>query len=904
MESGLWTGFLPHAPKPRGSLSHKFMSNEKTILLYTDESTAGGVAHYNHGLLPALLAAGWRTFSAQPANESPMLVEQRELGIQQRFISYEPCTAFGRSFTDTTDPERIMTEVKPDLIFFSDCCPLSNIAAKHVAITRQIPFVVISHSAADYLAQRFPACVPVAKRQMEMARDVIAISQKNLDILRTHFGLAQNKGKVVLNGRPAAYFNPVDALIRRRIRAELNVPDDGVLCFTSARFDTAKGYQHQLAAIRQLQSRNALGKLYFAWAGIGDRQNEFAQAIKTAGLDSRIRLLGQRWDIAALLDASDLFVLTTMLEGGLPLSVMEAMAKGVATIVTSVSGIAGVANGACQLLPDPNTQPTDTVRALADALDTLARDPAQRAQLSQAGRSLAERSFRQETNLTQTLAILEAGIRPDTAPQVFAEAKPAPAAPSEPAIKEAFLLKPDFSGQEWRKIVLAYLHAFSPGDPVGLVIPCDVAPGGPLTSAAAQENVLDLVRSSGKEAFADILLIENPGDLVATLRNFPLIHRLPFVEESAAPRTQATELFKSVLSGAPQPPRAKATPPPTPRRLLTVIDYSVQPYNVGDFIIYLMGSIVAAELAGAEKVDLCLLSEPSKPHPEPIMRDRVNAQNHYAHLMTFLPLVELHPRLGSLLVFDSTAELNTFLGNAGGNCTFWPSQAALAARQYMYYDTLKIINEHHRRHGEIPRFKFLPCLTNWADTFFKTHAAGAVPVTVNLRNNPHFHGHRNFVLSAWKEFFERCQGTVPVKFIITCAASEVDESLRHLPNVVFAKDHQSTLLQDLTLIRFSAFHLGSASGPSILPVFGTRPYHVFNCDALPHVALYGGALAQNDAGELVFSFAQEFQTLSVVPETAEGIWQQFDKIWTSRDWPGAWRLGTDEAKLTPATALA
>ena len=34
-----------------------------------------------------------------------------------------------------------------------------------------------------------------------------------------------------------------------------------------------------------------------------------------------------RWDIAALLDASDLFVLTTMLEGGLPLSVMEAMAK-------------------------------------------------------------------------------------------------------------------------------------------------------------------------------------------------------------------------------------------------------------------------------------------------------------------------------------------------------------------------------------------------------------------------------------------------------------------------------------------------------------------------------------------------------------------------------------------------
>lgn len=902
------------------------MSSQKTILLYTDESTAGGVAHYNHGLLPALLDAGWRTFSAQPPNTSPMLAEQRQLGIQQRFLSYDPVATFGRSFTDTTDAERIMAEIKPDLVFFSDCCPLSNLAAKHVAITQQIPFVVISHSAADYLAQRFPACLPIAKRQLEMARDVIAISQKNLDVLRNFFGLAPNKGKVVLNGRPAAFFNPVDQLVRRRIRAELNIPEDGVLCFTSARFDTAKGYQHQFAAIQQLQARNALGKLYFAWAGIGDRQTEFAQSVKTAGLDSRIRLLGQRWDIAALLDASDLFVLTTMLEGGLPLSVMEAMAKGVATIVTSVSGIAGVANGACQLLPDPNTQPAETVSVLANALDTLARDQGKRATLSQAGRALAERSFRQETNLTQTLAILEASTRPHAAPEAAAntdlpspapKANPAPAAISTPTTKEAFLVKPDFSGQDWQKIVLAYLQTFSPGDPVGLIIPCDATPGGSATLAAVQEKVVDLLRLSGNESFADIILTEKPGDLVNTLRHFPLIHRLPTLDESSVLRTPAMELLRSALAGK-LPPRSSAAPardesqnspapaakPEEPRRLLTIIDYSAQPYSIGDFLIYLMGSLVAAEAAGVDKIDFCLLSDPSNPPLDPIMRSRVNAENHYSHLMSFLPIVELNPRLGSLFIFDSVIKLNAFLAKAGGSYHLWPSRAEIQEQKYMYYDIFKMLHVYHQQHSALPVFRYNADLTRWSESFMQRHAPAAVPVTVNFRSNPHFHATRNYQPNAWRTFFERCEGKVPVKFIIICAASEVDESLRDLTNVVIAKDHHTTLLQDLALIHFAAFHLGSSSGPATLPIFETRPYHNFNSEALPHVHLYGGSLFHNPEGNLQFSFARELQALGNVPETVDGIWHQFDKIWTSHDWAGDWLLAAGETKLTPAASLA
>lgn len=552
------------------------MSKEKTILLYTDESTAGGVAHYNHGLLPALRAAGWRVISAQPASDSPMLARQRELGAEQHFLSYDPCTSFTRSFTDTQDPERIFAETKPDLIYFSDCCPISNVAAKHAAITREIPFAVISHSAADYLAQRFPACLPIVKQQLARARDVIAISQKNLDILRSHFGLASDKGHVVLNGRPASFFAPADPAVRTRLRAELGIPANGLLCFTSARFDGLKGYQHQLAAILQLQKQNAIGPLYFAWAGIGDLHAEFTKKIGKTGLTGRIRLLGQRWDIADLLDASDLFILTTMLEGGLPLSVMEAMAKGIPCIVTSVSGIAGVAENGCLLLPDPNTQPAETARALSEALVELGCDTAQRVALGQAGLALAQRKFRLETNLQQTLAILDACLKPRVI-------KPAPV-----VSKEAFVLRPNATIPQWSAIVLAYIRIFTAGAPVALVIVTDASVPGALSPAVVQNEVMAVVRESGKAAFADILLNE-ANELAATLSAYTRVHSLPSASDSEPSPSSELTVFRAALRETMQ--RTAGTLVAKPKdRLLTILDYAIQPYRIGDFLFYLMGN--------------------------------------------------------------------------------------------------------------------------------------------------------------------------------------------------------------------------------------------------------------------------------------------------------------------------
>ena len=408
------------------------------LLLYTDESTAGGVAHFNHALLQALLAAGWSVHSAQPPPPTPFLEEQQRWGVASHRLAYEPSREFTRSFTDLADPERIFSDAAPDLIFFSDCCPLSNLAAKHVAVTRGIPYVVMCHSGAAYLAEKFPAVLPVARQQYNRARQVIAISSGSLAMLHRTFGLSPSKGVVIMNGRPEKFFAPPDPAARRRIRAELGLPADAVLSFTSARFDSGKGYQHQLAALKLLHEQNRLGPLQFAWAGTGDLQAQFAEAVRGLGLAPRVRLLGQRWDIPDLLAAADLFVLPTLHEGGLPLAPMEAMAMGVPTLVTGIGNIPEIVGSACRVLPDPNLNPNGTVVQLAQAWVGLAADPAQRLALGRAGRALAEREFRQEINLGKTLAVLDAALARAPAAAVtptVASAPPAPAGapPGAPA---------------------------------------------------------------------------------------------------------------------------------------------------------------------------------------------------------------------------------------------------------------------------------------------------------------------------------------------------------------------------------------------------------------------------------------------------------------------------------------
>lgn len=102
------------------------------------------------------------------------------------------------------------------------------------------------------------------------------------------------------------------------------------------------------------------------------------QEIYQRGLQSRCRLLGPLIDDAKvdLLSSAQGFVLPSLAEG-LPMALLEAMSMGLPAVVTAVGAMPeAVRNGVEGLVV-----PADAAQALAEALDTLARQPQLRARM-------------------------------------------------------------------------------------------------------------------------------------------------------------------------------------------------------------------------------------------------------------------------------------------------------------------------------------------------------------------------------------------------------------------------------------------------------------------------------------------------------------------------------------------
>jgi glycosyltransferase involved in cell wall biosynthesis len=120
-----------------------------------------------------------------------------------------------------------------------------------------------------------------------------------------------------------------------------------------------------------------------------------------SGLGARLRRLGYRRDVAAILAASDIFVLPSHFEG-LPMSVIEAMLCGLPVIATDIRGPREqVVDGQTGLLVPPAT-----VDPLARALRSLAEDAGLRRQFGDAGLARAQARFREDRVLQRTLDTL------------------------------------------------------------------------------------------------------------------------------------------------------------------------------------------------------------------------------------------------------------------------------------------------------------------------------------------------------------------------------------------------------------------------------------------------------------------------------------------------------------------
>lgn len=265
----------------------------------------------------------------------------------------------------------------------------------------------------------------------------------------------------------------------------------------------------------------------------------------------------------------------------------------------------------------------------------------------------------------------------------------------------------------------------------------------------------------------------------------------------------------------------------------------------------------------------------------------------------FNALVDKYNKLHYLLKLVDTLQINTGLESIhcchdyvefyelykvkkSGGALVWPELSAIQEKEYLHYRIYTELHFFKQEFGLLPSVFNSSPLTQWAHTFFGNNTCPFLPVTVNLRNNKLFCGHRNALIESWLGFFSHCHNTFPVQFIVICAKSEIDERLYRHPNVIIAKAFNTSIAQDVALIANSLLHLGSASGPATISPFVTHPSLITNCDMVPYMDHYNGALQfYRDDRHVRFSFSNELQYYSTFPETTEYLVAEFEKLLNS-----------------------
>ncbi len=260
-----------------------------------------------------------------------------------------------------------------------------NLAAS-LAVGRHGPPVVwgIHHTGTEGLRGRTRGLVALSARLSRSAAASIVCCSNSALVTHRQLGFATERLTTIANGWDTQAWRPRPEL-RAAARTALDLAPDDLVVGTVGRFHAMKDYPTLVAAIGQLAQRWSTLKLLLCGRGLTPDNVELTGWLRELELLDRVRLVGERTDIPAVLSSLDVFCLSSHTEA-LPLVVGEAMASGLPCIQTDVGDLRALAGSTGWVVPPRNPD------ALAATLATVLALPAdQRQAAGQAGRTRIQR---------------------------------------------------------------------------------------------------------------------------------------------------------------------------------------------------------------------------------------------------------------------------------------------------------------------------------------------------------------------------------------------------------------------------------------------------------------------------------------------------------------------------------
>jgi glycosyltransferase involved in cell wall biosynthesis len=199
-------------------------------------------------------------------------------------------------------------------------------------------------------------------------------------------GYSKRAAMVLPNGFDTGRFAP-DTQVRQTMRAQLGFTDAMFVIGTVGRFHPVKDHAGFLRAAIAVAQEFSHVRFLMAGAGLGADNAELAPLLAHPALQGKVLMLGARDDIPSLMQALDVFVLSSLSEG-LPNVVAEAMSCAVPCVVTQVGDAPWMVGGTGWIVA-----PNDQVRLAAGMVEAITAGAGQLAARGRAARARVEREL-------------------------------------------------------------------------------------------------------------------------------------------------------------------------------------------------------------------------------------------------------------------------------------------------------------------------------------------------------------------------------------------------------------------------------------------------------------------------------------------------------------------------------
>lgn len=384
------------------------------LVFVTSSLAIGGTERHLVAVSTALRARGWTVTVFSTGGNGPLAEDLRSASVSVIVPRASSLALFNRRLCRLPMAALGLVGVllkRRDVIVHC-FLPEAYLVAAPLALLLRTRLAIMSRRSLNTYQDGYRPAAWVERRLHPTMSAVLANSRSVANELVAE-GVAPERIGLIYNGVAEAGDPPADRLQTRR---GLGIEDGALVLVIVANLIPYKGHLDLVEALGVIAGRMpADWKLLVLGRdeGVGVTVRARAEAV---GIAEHVLLLGQRADIADLLDASDIGLLASHQEG-FSNAILEGMRAGLPMIVTDVGGNAeAVIDGETGLVVPPHEP-----GAFAQAILRLASDPVLRKAFGDSGRRRVEQYFSLKACVDAYEAMykgLLAGKRPAEIPEI------------------------------------------------------------------------------------------------------------------------------------------------------------------------------------------------------------------------------------------------------------------------------------------------------------------------------------------------------------------------------------------------------------------------------------------------------------------------------------------------------